>query len=229
MKLLFSLTFFVLLCFLPGRICLADGLPEGFVYLNEIIPDIELEVRYYTEDNFVGRRINGYERPEAILSEQAAIALKKVHDELNAFGLGLKVFDAYRPQRAVDHFIEWAKDLGDTRMKLKYYPNVDKKSLFKEGYIAARSGHSRGSTVDLTIVSLDPNKPRQLDMGSSWDFFGPQSWPGNMDLTPAQRAHRMLLQNVMKKHGFEPYKKEWWHFSLKYEPFSKRYFDFEVK
>ena len=149
--------------------------------------------------------------------------------DLEAFGLGLKVFDAYRPQRAVDHFVRWAEDLDDTRMKAKYYPGVEKKHLFRDGYIAARSGHSRGSTVDLTIVSLGPDDPVELDMGTGWDYFGPRSWPASLDVSPQQRANRMLLQSLMVKHGFKPLAEEWWHFTLKDEPFPKTYFDFVIE
>ena len=229
MQRLLSLTLFVFLYSLPGLSALAMDLPDGFVDIKDVISNIQIEVRYYSEDNFVGQRINGYEKPKCILSKEAATALKKVEDELNTFGLGLKVYDAYRPQQAVDHFVLWAKDLSDTKMKSKYYPDIDKKNLFKDGYIAEKSGHSRGSTVDLTIVSLDVNKPQELDMGTRWDFFGPQSWPRSMAVTPTQRANRMFLQNLMTKHGFKSLKEEWWHFTLKNEPFPNKYFSFAVK
>jgi zinc D-Ala-D-Ala dipeptidase len=208
---------------------LANTLPEGFVYVKEIIPGIKLEMRYYTEDNFVGQRIDGYEKPRCILTKQAAAALKKVQEELKTFGLELKIFDAYRPQQAVDHFVRWAKDLGDVKMKAKYYPDVDKKNLFRDGYIAAKSGHSRGSTVDVTIISLDSKKTLELDMGTGFDFFGPLSWPDSKAVKPDQRAHRMLLQTLMTKHGFKPLQEEWWHFTLKDEPFPDTYFDFPIK
>ena len=229
MQRLLSLTLLVLLFSFPGLPPLAANLPDGFIDIKDVISNIQLEMRYYTKDNFVGQRINGYEKPKCILSNKAATALKKVQDELNTFGLGLKVYDAYRPQHAVDHFIRWAKDLSDTKMKAKYYPDVDKKNLFKNGYIAEKSSHSRGSTVDLTIVSLDTKKPQELDMGTGWDFFGPQSWPGSTTVTPTQRANRMLLQNLMTKHGFKPLKEEWWHFMLIDEPFPHTYFDFAIE
>jgi D-alanyl-D-alanine dipeptidase len=207
-----------------------DTLPQGFVYVKELIPTIEVELRYITNNNFIGRPIDGYMKPALILSREAAFALKKVQEDLAPFGLGLKVFDAYRPQSAVDHFVRWAKDLNDKSMKSKYYPNVRKSELFSKGYIASRSGHSRGSAVDLTIISLTPgHKGRELDMGTPFDFFGTGSWPHNLSMTPEQRAHRLLLRNAMIRRGFKPYNKEWWHFSLEKEPFPERYFDFPVK
>ena len=202
-------------------------MPPGFVYLDEAIPSIQLELRYATEDNFVGRRIDGYVRPRAILSAEAAHALRNVQHELAGFGLGLKVFDGYRPQRAVDDFLRWAADAADTKKKAEYYPDVDKPELFKQGYLAERSGHSRGSTVDLTVIALDSKQ--ELDMGGRYDYFGPASWPTSTLPTTAQRANRMLLQTLMLKHGFTPYPQEWWHFTLKDEPYPDRYFDFVVE
>jgi len=144
--------------------------------------------------------------------------------------LELKIYDAYRPQRAVDHFVRWAKDHKDRKMKARYYPDVVKKDLFKKGYIAKRSGHSRGSAVDLTIITrVSGRNTEELDMGSVFDFFSPLSWPGNSSISPSSRAHRMLLQTLMKKHGFKPYSREWWHFTLKDELFPKTYFNFPVE
>jgi D-alanyl-D-alanine dipeptidase len=218
----------LLLSFLPAA--WSQRLPEGFVYVEQVIPDIQIEVRYSTTDNFVGERINGYLQPRCILSKPAADALKRVQEDLRRFGLGLKIYDAYRPELAVRHFVRWAGDLQDTRMKRKYYPDVDKKDLFSLGYIADKSSHSRGSTVDLTIVSVDPEgNAEELDMGTGFDLFSPKSWPDNPSMTPPQRAHRMLLQVLMKRHGFEPYSQEWWHFTLKNEPFPDTYFDFPVQ
>ena len=205
-------------------------LPDGFVYVDTIIPDVKVELRYYTTHNFVGVRIDGYIAPRCILTRQAAEALKKVQAELKLFGLGLKIYDAYRPQQASDQFLRWAANTSDARMKAEFYPEVDKKDLFKEGYITNRSGHSRGSTVDLTLVPLDAEDPDDVvDMGSPFDFFGPRSWPDNLSVEPGQRAHRMLLQVLMKKHGFKPYVHEWWHFTLKNEPFPDTYFNFPVQ
>ena len=207
-----------------------ERLPGGFVYCEAVIPEIRTELRYATPHNFVGEKIDGYLRARCILTGQAAFALRNVQEELRPFGLGLKVFDAYRPQRAVDHFVRWAKNLGDIRMKTEFYPRVEKGNLFKDDYIAARSGHSRGSTVDLTIVSLTGETTGvQLDMGTGFDFFGPESWPDNPSMTVQQRANRLLLQVLMKKHGFRPYLKEWWHFTMESEPFPMTYFDFPIE
>ena len=207
----------------------AKSLPDDFVELKTFIPTIELDIRYYTSDNFVGERINGYESPKALFTTQAAEALKNVQAELAIFGLGLKVYDAYRPQRAVDHFVRWAKDLNDIKMKLKYYPEVNKANLFTEGYIANKSSHSRGSTVDVTIISLRDTDPIELDMGTNWDYFSPNSWPQSSILTSQQRANRALLYNVMSKYGFKPLKEEWWHFTLENEPSPDHYFDFPIQ
>ncbi|EGV42612.1 peptidase M15 [Bizionia argentinensis JUB59] len=202
-------------------------LPEGFVYAKTIIPNIDVELRYYSTHNFVGDTITGYHANTLIVSKATAKALKKVQDELSDQNLCLRVYDAYRPQRAVNHFIRWAKDLDDTCMKSEFYPEVEKKRLFGDGYIASRSGHSRGSTVDLTII--DANTMEPLDMGSPFDFFGESSWTAHNNLTTVQKKNRQLLQTVMKKHGFRNYPKEWWHFTLRGEPFPKTFFDFEVK
>lgn len=207
-----------------------NTLPEGFVDVKEVIPTIQVELRYTTDNNFIGRPIDGYSGERCILSRDAANALKQVQEKLERFGLGLKIYDAYRPQQAVDHFVRWAKDLKDTAMKKHYYPNVNKEDLFKEGYIAERSGHSRGSTVDVTIVSLAPAaRGTDLDMGTPFDFFGPESWPDNPSLSPDQRAHRLLLRLVMTRHGFKPYAQEWWHFTLENEPYPDTYFSFPVQ
>lgn len=207
----------------------SDALPQGFVYVDKVIPDIRIDLRYAAQDNFVGEKIDGYLQARPILTLEAASALQKVQQELQPFGLGLKLFDAYRPQRAVDHFVRWAGDLKDTRTKKAFYPDVRKENLFSEGYIAQRSSHSRGSTVDLTIAPLDDATAADLDMGGSFDFFGPQSWPEFKGIRPEQRAHRMLLQAIMKKHGFRPYSKEWWHFTLENEPYPDTYFDFPIR
>ncbi len=205
-------------------------LPAGFVYADKVIPDLRLDLRYAGSHNFVGERIDGYQKQRCILTSEAAEALEKVQEDLRPFGLGLKVFDAYRPRRAVEQFVRWARDTADTRMKREYYPDVEKKDLFKDGYIAARSGHSRGSTVDLTIVSLNGrNAGREIDMGSGFDFFGHQSWPDYSGIPASSRAHRMLLRTMMKKHGFQPDSREWWHFTLKGEPYPDTYFDFPVQ
>lgn len=208
---------------------LAGALPKGFVYVDEVIPDLRVELRYASAHNFVGERIDGYRGDRPILTREAALALQRVQEELRRFGLELKLFDAYRPQRAVNHFVAWAGELKDTRMKGEFYPGVRKEELFRDDYIASRSGHSRGSTVDLTIVPLGDMSPRELDMGSGFDLFGPESWPEYRNISPEQRAHRMLLQALMKKHGFRSYSREWWHFTLENEPYPDTYFDFPIR
>jgi len=203
---------------------------KGFVYVKDVIPGIQVELRYSGNDNFVGRRVDGYVKPRCILTKQAAHALRKVQHELKRFGLGLKIYDAYRPQRAVQDFVRWATDPKDTKMKKRFYPTVKKRNLFERGYIAKKSSHSRGSAVDLTIVSLKaPSFGTELDMGSIFDFFGAQSHAANQSIGPGPRAHRLLLQTLMKKHGFAPYEKEWWHFKLRNEPYPNTYFDFPVQ
>lgn len=199
-------------------------LPAGFVDLDEVIPSLYVDLRYSGHHNFLGRPVAGYEGARPVLSTAAAQALARAQAGLKPFGLGFLVFDAYRPQRTVDDFVKWASDVSDTRTKAEFYPAVDKANLFKEDYIAKRSGHSRGSTVDLTLVDLKTGEP--LDMGSPFDFFGVESWPDHPGLTPQQRANRLLLQTVMVRHGFKPYPKEWWHFTLENEPFPDDYFDF---
>lgn len=202
-------------------------LPEGFVYVKSIIPDLDVELLYNTSNNFVGKRIDGYRSNKLILTKQAALALKQVQEILQDRNLCLKVYDGYRPQRAVNHFMRWAKDLNDTINKQAFYPDVDKLDLFVEEYIAARSGHSKGSTVDVTIINGNTGEP--LDMGSNYDFFGEASWVNYKDITELQKANRQLLQEVMLKFGFKNYPKEWWHFTLKDEPFPDTYFNFPVK
>ncbi|XID94810.1 M15 family metallopeptidase [Paenibacillaceae bacterium WGS1546] len=203
------------------------GLPDGFVYLDEAVPGALFDIRYFTDDNFVGEKIDGYKAPVPIASKAAAKALKRVNDELAQDGYVLLIYDAYRPQKAVEHFIRWAADPEDTKMKETYYPEVDKTKVFKLGYVASRSGHSRGSTIDLTIARADTGEP--LDMGSPFDFFGDVSGHGTELIGPEQKANRERLKNVMVKYGFNPYNKEWWHYTLKDEPFPKRYFDFDVE
>ncbi|WP_418511409.1 M15 family metallopeptidase [Corallibacter sp.] len=202
-------------------------LPKGFVYVDTVIPDIDVELRYYSTHNFVGDTINAYHDNTLILTEQTARALKNVQDELESQNLCLRVYDGYRPQPAVNHFITWARDLNDTINKKEFYPEVNKRHLFRDGYIASRSGHSRGSTVDLTII--DGNTFEPIDMGSPYDFFGEKSWVNYEHITEKQKANRQLLQSVMLKHGFRNYSKEWWHFTLRGEPFPNTYFDFPVE
>lgn len=219
-KMIFSVVFIVVLK-------LNAQLPDGFVYVKNEIPSIKIELRYFSSDNFVGDTIDGYSGNKLILTTKAAKGLKEVQHKLKKRGLGLKVFDAYRPQRAVNHFASWALKLNDTIMKQQYYPMVAKENLFEEGYIAYKSGHTRGSTVDLTIIDLKTGK--ELDMGSPWDFFGPISWVNDQSISKLQQVNRKKLQKLMLKHGFKNYSKEWWHFTLKYEPFPDTYFDFSIE
>ncbi len=224
--------FFAIICATntPSYAQATKGLPEGFVYVEEIIPNITLELRYLTDENFVGRPVDGYMKSRCILTTEAAHALKKVQEELNRFGLGLKIYDTYRPQRAVSHFVRWSRDPDDAKMKSAYYPDVNKSELFAKGYIAERSSHSRGSTVDVTIVAIkESERHHELDMGTGFDLFDPKSWPENSSVSPDHRAHRLLLRTLMTKHGFQPYSKEWWHFTLEKEPYPDTYFDFPVE
>ena len=199
---------------------------SNFVLLSEAVPDAILEIRYYSTYNFVGDRIDGYEEPLAMLTTEAADALKDVSDELKEKGYRLKIFDAYRPQMAVTHFMNWALDPDDVRMKDYFYPELDKNVLFSQGYIAEHSGHSRGSTVDLTL--FDMNTEREVDMGGTFDYFGELSHPDYTDITEDQYAMRMLLRDVMVKHGFRPLEEEWWHFTLDDEPYPDTYFTFPI-
>jgi D-alanyl-D-alanine dipeptidase len=221
-----KLTLLLLLFVMLMQAQTKSQLPKGFVYVENIIPSIKVELRYLSNYNFVGTPIDGYNAEVCILSKQAAIALKNVQEELKQYNLSILVYDSYRPQQAVNHFVRWAKVENDTINKHIFYPDVEKRNLFKEEYIATRSGHSRGSTVDITLVDINTCEP--LDMGSPYDFFGEASWVAHANLTTQQRANRMLLQTVMRKHGFRHYPKEWWHFTLNGEPFPKTYFDFLV-
>ena len=202
-------------------------LAEGFAYVQDEIPDLEVELRYFTDHNFMGRPVEGYHANRLILTKEATEALKRVQEDLRNQNMCLKVFDGYRPQLAVDHFVRWAKDLADTISKGEFYPDVQKQFLFSEGYIASKSGHSRGSTVDLTII--DAHSGELLDMGGYFDFFGEKSWTDNPDITDEQKENRALLQSAMEKHNFRNYPKEWWHYTLRWEPFPDTYFEFLVE
>lgn len=216
---------------------------RGFVRITDVIPDAILEIRYHTTYNFVGARIDGYQAPIAMLTREAAQALKAVSDDLKAQGYRLKIFDAYRPQCGVDHFMRWAQDLNATEMKEYFYPNLNKDVLIPD-YIARKSGHTRGSTVDLTIFDMRTEK--EVDMGGTFDWFGPESHPdfgGNPDtgkytgtkspagrkITKQQFENRMILRRAMMRHGFKPLDTEWWHFSLINEPYPNTYFTFPLK
>ena len=197
-----------------------------FVVVSQVIPDAILEIRYHSTFNFVGDRIDGYDEPCALLTREAALALKEASDDLMAQGYRIKIYDAYRPQDAVNHFVRWAKDLGDTRMKAYFYPEVDKSQLFSSGYIAKRSGHSRGSTVDITLFDLSTGK--DADMGGTFDYFGDASHYEYKKLTPEQKNNRLILRKAMTAHGFKPISTEWWHFTLIDEPYPDTYFNFPV-
>ena len=200
---------------------------SDFVLISEAVPDVILEIRYYSTYNFVGKRIDGYEEPLAFLTKEAAAALKQASDELVAKGYRLKIYDAYRPQMAVTNFKNWALDVEDTKMKEYFYPELEKDVLFPQGYIAEHSGHSRGSTVDLTLFDMKTEK--ELDMGGTFDYFGELSHPDYKEgLTEQQYANRMLLRETMLAHGFKPLPEEWWHFTLEKEPYPETYFTFPI-
>ena len=199
---------------------------SGFVLLADFVPGIIQEIRYYSTYNFIGDRIDGYEEPVAILTLQAARALKAVTGELNAQGYRMKIFDAYRPATAVKHFVLWGIEDLDQRMKPYFYPDLEKQELFQQGYIAKRSSHSRGSTVDLTL--LDMRTGQELDMGSPFDLFSERSHPDSRAVTDEQYENRMFLRNAMLRGGFAPLDCEWWHFTLKDEPYPDTYFEFPV-
>lgn len=223
---------------LTGTLSSTDDFSQ-FVNLAEAVPDVILEIRYYSTYNFVGARVDGYDEPVALLTRQAADSLRAVSDDLVKQGYRLKIYDAYRPQCAVDHFVRWAADVNDTLMKSYFYPDVPRDKLFKLGYIAEKSGHTRGSTVDLTLFDMATEK--ELDMGGTFDWFGLESHPdyggdpdtgvykGNAQITAEQFHNRMILREAMMRHGFKPIGEEWWHFTLKNEPFPDTYFTFPVK
>ena len=212
---------------------------SGFVNLSDVVPDAIIEARYFATYNFVGARVDGYLEPVVLYTREAAAALKEVSDDVKAKGYRLKVYDAYRPQCAVDHFVRWGKDLADSLMKPYFYPEVDKSLLFERGYIAEKSGHTRGSAIDLTLFDMATGK--ELDMGGVHDWFGIESHPdyggnpdtgeytGGVQITEEQFRNRMILREAMLRHGFQPYDCEWWHFSLKDEPYPDTYFTFPVK
>ncbi|HXG29998.1 MAG TPA: M15 family metallopeptidase [Nevskiales bacterium] len=244
------------LCALPGTGRADAALPEGFVYLEAVAPTIRQDIRYHGRENFLGARVDGYDAPRCILTRAAAEALARVQAELQPQGLSLKVFDCYRPQRAVTHFLRWARMPDDPALRTRYHPNLSKAQLLREVYIADRSGHSRGSTVDVTIVRITPSPtlPRArwrtmakasaghdgcepeaarrdgaLDMGSGFDCFDPVSHTDSPAVTPAQRANRQMLKRLMERQGFRNYAREWWHYTLAQEPFTRQYFDFPVR
>lgn len=221
--------------------------PKDFVNIKQYIPEIQLDMRYYSNFNFIGKRIKGYSEPICLLTLETAKALLEAEKLLLNMGLTFKVYDCYRPQQAVDDFAFWAKDINDIKMKKYFYPTINKKNLFKEHYIDYHSGHSRGSTVDLTIVPINTIIPNysfghtvscmsnkykvdnSLDFGTSFDCFSPISHPSYQNLSAQVKANRLLLRTIMINNGFKPIKTEWWHFTLIKEPYPNTYFDFEVK
>lgn len=241
----------ILISFCPLLVFAVNWAPAGFVDLNDAIPSIVLDIRYYTVHNFVGERVNGYNAPKCIITKKAADSLARVQKELMDAGFSLKVYDCYRPQRAVSHFVRWAKDVGDTKTKKEFYPTIEKRNLFRDGYIAERSGHSRGSTVDLTIVPMPvpaqegytPGqilhecylpaekrfKDNGIDMGTGFDCFHELSHTANREIGDTQRVSRLLLKTLMEKYGFVNYDREWWHYTLKDEPYPDTYFDFVIE
>ena len=246
------LLFVFLIQLLTVKSCFSEStVPAGFVDIRKMAPSVILDIRYFGPHNFVGEKVDGYNAPKCFLTEKAAKALSKVQEELNGFSLSLKVYDCYRPQRTVNHFVRWAKDINDTKTKNEFYPTVDKTNLFKDGYIAAKSSHSRGSTVDLTIVPVPvpvqedyaPGqmlhacfipfdkrfKDNSIDMGTGFDCFHELSHTANRNVELQQRINRMLLKTLMEKHGFKNLYLEWWHFTLKDEPFPDTYFDFKIE
>ena len=200
--------------------------PSGFVLLSDYVPGIIQEIRYFSTYNFIGDRIDGYEEPCAIITVEAARALKAVSNELNVKGYRLKVFDAYRPACAVRHFVMWGIEDLDLRMKPFFYPDLEKQELFSRGYVASKSSHSRGSTIDLTLLDMETGK--EVDMGSPFDLFSEISHPDNKNVTEEQYENRMILQNAMTRNGFVPFDCEWWHFTLADEPYKDTYFEFPV-
>jgi D-alanyl-D-alanine dipeptidase len=219
----------LLLSLLLAGCCLSrqdKAFEKAFVNITDVVPDAILEIRYFGTYNFVGTRIDGYLQPTALLTKEAAAALKDVSDEMIAKGYRLKIYDAYRPQCAVDHFVRWAADVPDTLMKRYFYPDLDKSVLFEQDYIMAKSGHTRGSTVDLTLFDMATEK--EVDMGGTFDWFGVESHPDYTAITEQQFTNRMLLRDAMLRHGFKPLESEWWHFTLADEPYKDTYFNHPV-
>lgn len=203
-----------------------EGLPPGFVYADEAVPHCLIDAKYAGSDNFLGRPVAGYLKPFVVLTQEAADRLVKVAAEMFGKGFRLKFFDAYRPQRAVDDFVAWGADLTDTARKAAHYPNESKAAMFEKGYIAERSGHTRGCAVDLTLVGRDTLT--ELDMGTGFDFMDIRSHHGAEGITKEQAANRELLRDIMCANGFRPYREEWWHYIVDPEPYPDTYFDFPI-
>ena len=203
-----------------------NNLEDGFVYLNDTDDSIIVDLKYYSIENFTGQFVEGYLSNTAILTKESALALSNAQDDFNKLGYSLILYDAYRPQRSVDFFVQWSKNPYDTINKRIYYPDIKKSELFELGYIASESGHSRGSTVDVSLIEISTNKV--LDMGTIFDYFGIESHTFFNDISEKQKSNRLILYEIMSNNGFKNYSKEWWHFTLKNEPYQK-YFDFLVK
>jgi zinc D-Ala-D-Ala dipeptidase len=218
----------VIFSILTGFQCLATpSIPDDFVSINEFIPEVQLDIKYHSTDNFVGEVIDGYHADKCILHKDAAKALLSVYQQAKTLNLNLRIFDCYRPQRAVNHFIRWANDVDDTTTKSTYYPNLEKSSLLGP-YIAEKSGHSRGSTIDLTLVKKIDGHWQELDMGSAFDLFDPLSNTNNSAISGQKKDNRLLLKKLMSEAGFSDYDMEWWHFTLKNQAYPNQYFDFTV-
>ncbi len=255
MKIRLFPTLFIFCCFCFSCFSFAshgaNKMPDNFVDIKTVIPEVQLDIRYFGPHNFLGEKVDGYLSPKCLLTKEAAMALFNVQKDLEKFSLTLKIYDCYRPQNAVNHFVRWAKDIDDTKTRKEFYPTVNKRNLFKDGYIADKSSHSRGSTVDLTIVPL-PVGPQEkynpgqelhecylpqdkrfgdnsIDMGTGFDCFHELSHTENKNITPQQRINRMLLKTLMEKHGFKNYDLEWWHYTLKNEPYPDTYFNFPIE
>lgn len=205
--------------------CDDRSMPD-LVNVEEVIPEVVIDARYAGGNNFVGLPIDGYFMPRVLLTGDAANALRHVQLEIEKFGFGLKIYDGYRPQRAVDHFMKWVADGQNTLMKEKFYPRVAKDDLISDGYIAQKSGHSRGSSVDLTLIDLASKT--ELPMGTEWDFFDPLSFSLSYDVTPTERSNRLFLRRQMRDAGFLPLAEEWWHFTLRNEPYPNSYFNLPI-
>lgn len=201
-------------------------LPDGFVYLKDIDDSIIVDLKYFTNSNFTAQKVDYYYSNNAILTEETAIALSRAQSQFKKLGYSLIVYDAYRPQSSVDFFVSWSKKQEDTLNKQVYYPNINKSDLFKLGYIAKKSGHSRGSTVDVSLVNISTKL--EIDMGTIYDFFGVESSTFFSDISEIQKNNRYLLYDIMIKNGFKNYSKEWWHFTLIDEPYNE-YYNFPVK
>jgi zinc D-Ala-D-Ala dipeptidase len=255
MKTKFFVTLLILTALFLPRLAPAcectDKMPDNFVDIQKIIPDVALDIRYYGPHNFLGERVDGYLAPKCFLTKEVAQALSNVQKDLVPFSMTLKIYDCYRPQRAVDHFVRWAKEIDNTKTMREFYPTIDKRNLFKDGYIAEKSGHSRGSTIDLTIVPLPtpgqadyipgqklakcylPAAKRfhdnSIDMGTGFDCFHELSNTANANIGCQQKINRLLLKSLMEKHGFKNYDMEWWHYTLKNEPYPDTYFNFVIE